>query len=439
VGCPGASPPHHMAILFKGKEINEALTSHEESLKRDRSEIASIQDTLLEKVDRSVFESQLEQASTTAAQRLDAAVREWEAQVSALRERTAALEERQKVILSELATKAEASQLQNSENHLASCIRKLEQRHKDLCTVVDRKAEDVRVDGHQCQLDAVEERLRSLHHTGEQLEAELATRAATVDLERHVQRLTEVTDELRQQSATLDSALSTKACAQSQASLGLSHSGLQKSLGDLAQDLTAKLSDIEATLAKKVDVVLFDQEAERLKATREQLDALEDKQDLQHRQVRKVLATKADQDQAENLQQRHEGLSDIVAHRQDVTRSFAQIQEQLDECRSQTVRYHEQVISDLATKVEKDVFEKQWEQVIVRELRPNIRLQREQLNAALEKKDQLISLAERMQADLGCALALRGRGPPRLGPLVAPPMPSPRKNRLVRTPTPQEA
>merc|ERR1712083_1199931 len=95
-------------------------------------------------------------------------------------------------------------------------------------------------------------------------------------------------------------------------------------------------------------------------------------------------------------------------------------QEQIDTNASLEARHYEQHIASLARKLERDAFERKWEEVISGEIKAEIRKQRDQLGAALDKKDELIALAEGMQSDLTCALALRGRGPPRLGPLVRP-------------------
>jgi len=426
-----------MAILFKGEKINEALGQHEESLKSHRTELSGIQATLEDKVDRAAFQAQLEQASTASAKALEAAVREREQQVSALRDRTSALEARQQEILAALAAKAEAAALESGEAHLASGLGALERRLEDLSSTVGKKADDARVEGHERQLATVEERLGSLQVARERLDSEVAAKASSAHLDEQRERLSNLSNLLQEHVKDLNSTLETKASLKEHTELGGSHAGLQSKLAELEKDLTVRLGEIDAELAKKVDCILFDMKAAQLSQAREQLDTLERRQSEQHGQVHEVLNTKANKDAAEEHLSDHRNLSEACAYREEVARTVAHLQDQLDACRAQAVRYHDAASAELATKVETDTFERRWDQVITKEIRPNIRSQREQLNAALEKKDQLIALAERMQADLGCALALRGRGPPRLGPLVPPPAPSPRKVRgAARAATP---
>uniref|UniRef100_A0A7S0ALF2 Uncharacterized protein n=1 Tax=Pyrodinium bahamense TaxID=73915 RepID=A0A7S0ALF2_9DINO len=426
-----------MAILFSGEKINTALRDHEDSIENHSRELGKIQTVLQDKVDSATFSTQLEQVGAVAADRLGAATLEWGRQVAALQERTAALEEREQALCAALATKAEASLLESREQHLAACIGALEAQHEELKSTVAGKADGLHVEEQQRELGALAGRLNSLQQVHECLDAKVSTKADIAHLDEQKARASDLASALKRQGEELSSALQMKASANQHVALDGSLAGLQSKLVALEKDLAAKLGDIDATLTKTVDVTLFDHKARRLDEAYEQLAALERRQAQQHGQVQEALGRKFDKDSAAQQLRQHEQLQSACAYKDDVAKQMRQLQSQLDDCRALTVRYHEQTLASLATKVEQEQLEQQWDKVIDHDIRTDIQLQREALQAALRKKDQLIDLAERMQADLGCALALRGRGPPRLGPLVPPTQPSPRKLRTsVKAATP---
>lgn len=95
---------------------------------------------------------------------------------------------------------------------------------------------------------------------------------------------------------------------------------------------------------------------------------------------------------------------------QQFQRHLAKIESNVSHCATQ----HERIDATLATKLDIETFESRWDQVISGEVKTEISRQQERLCVALDKEDQLIALTEAMQTNLKTALALKGRGPPRL-------------------------
>eukprot|EP00927_Polykrikos_kofoidii_P017773 TRINITY_DN18127_c0_g1_i2.p1 TRINITY_DN18127_c0_g1~~TRINITY_DN18127_c0_g1_i2.p1 ORF type:complete len:652 (-),score=149.21 TRINITY_DN18127_c0_g1_i2:50-2005(-) len=104
-------------------------------------------------------------------------------------------------------------------------------------------------------------------------------------------------------------------------------------------------------------------------------------------------------------------------YKAEVAQTFQRHSAKVEANASACATQHSRIDATLATKLDIEAFEKRWEKVISGEVKVEIGKQQEQLCVALDKEDQLIALTEAMQKNLKTALALKGRGPPRL-PLV---------------------
>jgi len=428
-------PAPSMPILFSGDKINQALNQHEESIQAHRTQLNEIQSSIEEKVDATIFAAKLEQLSSMSAEKLDATVLEWQTQVSTLRDRVDILETQQRELQTALACKAEAAWVSSQEANLARRVSALEGRQEELTSTVVNKADAACLEGQRQRLAVAQEQLGSLQRDHSELAARVATKADVAQADALQEEAAALAAALRGQGEELGTALAAKAGLQRHEELEQLLRAMQEQLAELERDLRRELAEAGTVLAKTVDLATFEEKARQLEQAHERLASLDQRQAMQHGETIEALARKTDTDAASQQQEKHAQLQASCAYKDDMLREFRWLQEQLDANRAQGARQHEQLCESLAQKLERDTFEQLWEQVVVKDIRSEIKMQRNQLSAALEKKDQLISLAERMQADLTCALALRGRGPPRLGPLV--PSPSPRKIRGVKSTSPE--
>eukprot|EP00929_Paragymnodinium_shiwhaense_P013643 TRINITY_DN121493_c0_g1_i1.p1 TRINITY_DN121493_c0_g1~~TRINITY_DN121493_c0_g1_i1.p1 ORF type:complete len:810 (-),score=215.92 TRINITY_DN121493_c0_g1_i1:219-2648(-) len=104
----------------------------------------------------------------------------------------------------------------------------------------------------------------------------------------------------------------------------------------------------------------------------------------------------------------------------DVTAQFRRQQSAIESHAQQIVQMQTELQHGLQSKLDSKTFETRWETTISGEVRSEIERQQERLHVALDKEDQLIQLTEAIKVNLNTALALRGRGPPKLPSVTAP-------------------
>jgi len=113
-------------------------------------------------------------------------------------------------------------------------------------------------------------------------------------------------------------------------------------------------------------------------------------------------------------------MSTARVDKNDVNQQFRRIQDLIDGSSNNIDSHFQEVKSTLALKLNAEIFESRWDEVIAGEVRSEIVRQQNALGIALDKEDQLIQLTEAMKTNLNTALALRGRGPPRLPTVTSP-------------------
>jgi len=190
---------------------------------------------------------------------------------------------------------------------------------------------------------------------------------------------------------------------------------LRRQLADMETDLRMDINEVGAVLAGKADAEATRSEVSRLDVLLKRVAELEGQQRAEHRELSAQLVEQG------NVAARYiADQAEMSKHLHDTAQRLDGLDARFGASTPEFQKLIEQVKSKLAEKLDISDFNNSWRHKIDGDLRPEIHEQRLLLEDALHKKDQIIAMTERMQADLCCALAFKGRGPSRLGPLPGP-------------------
>jgi len=397
-------------MIFAGEKnkIHEGLAQLEDKLKDQAATLQEVQNSLREKGNGSALEARIAKLDDVLTKKVDANLADCEIRFHESEEANKALLDRLEGTTTQLvAAMQEIKTLHHENAELASRELELEHVVQELTAVVETKAAGSRLDEDERMLASAHEKLATVDPTLHDIFATLAEKATSAQLDMERDRIT------LEEEARVDLEKRTAVALASKTELEQFATELQALSNNLWSQTTALVDrmhlDVTSTLARKVEIQDFDQHVLISRETLERL-IVEEQQNVQrHTYTLETLSLKAEKVEMSQLHVEHSEMLALCAREDNVSWRLKQHEEQFDAQNAVAKNHYDQHVASLALHLERDAFDRQWD-VFTSKVKTDISDQRDQLNVALEKNDELIRLAEGMQADLTCALALRGRG-----------------------------
>jgi len=410
-----------MAILFKGDKINSALIEYGESLREHDANLSEIQASLETKANSVEVNAGFERQSSISeslegvVKNLDQQLRDLLERAGRIEERTGRLEERDCELADLIETKANVIDVNRQGESLAACTRALAGVHDIIPKQLAHKLDVVIFDKQRMRLEALAKQVETLTGAFAQISEAVGRKAEASELQEQRDKLESAVRVAETRGQEMIVALESKAQVTQHAKLEDCLKHLRRQLADMEGDLRTDIKEVRAVLASKADDGASRSEVSRLDALLTRVADLEGQQCAEHEALTEQLVEKGNQvasiiaEQAERSQRLEDTAQKLQCLQDEVGASTAEFQKAVEQVRTQ-----------LAQKLDISEFNNSWRHTIDCDLRPEINEQRLLLEEAMHKKDQIIAMVERMQADLCCALAFKGRGPSRLGPLPGP-------------------
>jgi len=351
-----------------------------------------------------------------------------EERFSSMQRRIGAMELHEQELRSTLLEKADTKVLEGQEASFAARVQALEEQQQSrLASAMAGKASVSAVEEQRGQLSAVQSRLVPVEHHLQQCSAALSAKLDAAQFDQAQAQTKLAIDLLESQGGRFAREFATKADRDAlDSELRELVGGAQARLAAQAGKMERKLAHLSQLLADDPSSINLRTMEDTLQALQARLAAFEEQHSSQHRQLADALA-KASGDSAVALQQQGDRLCGLLATKKDVAAQLERQQERLGAHMLEAREQFAQVAKHLKAKVDATAFKQACDEVSA--AKEEIKFQRDQLAVAVEKKDQIIAMSERMQEDLRIALALKGRGPrrePLSSPLYRPSTPTDR-------------
>lgn len=411
-----------MAILFKGDKINTALIEYGETLKDHDAKLLEIQACLGTKANFDEVSNSFEKTVAIseclegAVKKLDFQLRDLLERAGRIEERTGRLEDRDGELADLIDTKASTINVKKQGESLAACHRALTEFRDDrIPSQMAHKVDVIVFDKQRVHVEALAQQIDTLTEATAQIAGVCGQKAETSELQEHREALDSSIRVAETHRQDLIVALASKAQATQHSQLEECVERLRRQLADMEADFRMDIDEVGTVLASKADAESTKIEVSRLDAVLKRIADLEGQQRQQHGELSAQLV-----DQGNQAAQKIEEQAERSKRMEETGEKLHCIEDRLGASTAEFQKIVEQMKSQLAQKLDISDFNNTWRHTIDGDLRPEIHEQRLLLEDAMHKKDQIIAMAERMQADLCCALAFKGRGPSRLGPLPGP-------------------